>query len=227
MNLLRQGNTSYQKLIVRVDDIGEFRQNDLFAIERLESIGLRYILGVIPRRLDRRVSAVLKTLKRACIYQHGLNHVNRDIGPHKNEFPDTITTEIINEEIARGRKILQQEICKDIDGYIPPWNTISDKTLRVLERQAFKYISVKTRNQPVVTSLTPFHSTLDVMEQYRPPRCQSLAYIDRALLASVSRGERTIVTLHPEVIDPNTLSDILNLIHVHYAADALNHPDRA
>lgn len=202
------------RVIVRIDDVGDSRPNDLYTISELEQVQVPYLIAAIPDRMTPSVATFLSAACNAVVFQHGSSHTNRARDERKNEFPDQLDKEFIRGELLRGKHILEQHLGREIDGYIPPWNRIEEKALRTLEELHFKYLSAGTLMPRATTSLVRLDSKVDVMAGYRPAICKTINDFESALRSAVSENEFVIVTIHPEIIDRQQIVSYLDIVNL-------------
>lgn len=87
----------------------------------------------IPHLLDAHRSGIIE------IAQHGYSHSSSRMGAN-SEFAGVSESQQ-QSLILAGRKILEEAFQTKITGFVPPWNTYDQATLRVLMQAGFSYIS--------------------------------------------------------------------------------------
>ncbi len=76
------------------------------------------------------------------VAQHGYSHaaLTRSSTGSQSEFQD-VPIEEQTRRIDEGRRLLEATFSSPIHGFIPPWNTYDAKTVRILEKGGYTYLS--------------------------------------------------------------------------------------
>ena len=105
------------------------------------------------------------------IAMHGFTHKKRNVLSNgiPSEFAGLPEAEQLD-LIQRGASHLRDVFGKKIHGFVPPWNTYDQITLRVLDRCGFSYVSAGWE------SLVKYHDKLQIL----PGTC-NLSYVQNAV----------------------------------------------
>jgi peptidoglycan/xylan/chitin deacetylase (PgdA/CDA1 family) len=178
-------------------------------IDWMETTECPYLLAVIPNALSWWMKRRLRTCKYAVVFQHGVTHRNRSHHEYSDEFPSELGRERISSELRRGRQALEKSLGIKINGYVPPWNQISEDALRVLEDMEYKILSANTIRS---TSLRQIPVHVDVYSQYRPVTVRSNIEIHHDIEEELHRSELVGVVLHPMSVPRKKMAQFQELI---------------
>lgn len=197
------------QLFFRLDDIGRADRTTFQVIECLESLDHPYILAVIPDALGWRMKRFLRTKYNAVVFQHGVNHKNK-AGPNlPDEFPSECGRNQIEAAIRRGRRSIQRALEREVFGYVPPWNRVSEVALRVLEDEGFRVLSADSIS---TTTLYQLPVSVDVYSGYRPITVRSNLEIGADIARCLQTSPLAGVMLHPLSIPKSNVPQLLELI---------------
>lgn len=152
----------------RIDDVYATRLDLMRVLALFERLELPVILGVIPARLTREMANHLAVRPMFTIFQHGVAHKNYVADGRKDEFPTSRPDDDTRQQIAEGRRRLEDDIGRLVSGYIPPWNTVSDGLLRALAALNFTHISAGRSAFPA-GPLQTLPIAVDPLSSYAPP----------------------------------------------------------
>jgi hypothetical protein len=181
-------------LFFRLDDIGCAQASVAGFIRFLESLERPYILGIIPDSLTWRMKHFLRSTRHALLFQHGTSHKNRSDLDAQDEFPPALGRHIIEFELRRGREILQRALKRDVTGYVPPWNRLSDIALHVLEAEGYRILSGNSLCETDMLQM-PIH--VDVYSQYNPVVLRPSEEIQEEIESIVAPHRIFGVMMHP------------------------------
>jgi len=181
-------------LFFRLDDIGGAQASVFGFIRFMESLERPYILGIIPYLLTWRMKHFLRSTRHALFFQHGTSHKNRSDSAAEDEFPAALGRRIIQSELRRGRLSLQKALKRDVTGYVPPWNRLSDVALRVLEAEGYRILSGNSLFKTEMAQM-PIH--VDVYSQYSPVVLRPSEEIQQEIEKTAGTHRVFGVMMHP------------------------------
>ncbi len=196
-------------IFFRLDDIGPSDRTSFRFIEHLESLERPYVLAVIPDALAWRMKRFLRRTRHAALYQHGVTHRSHARVEPLDEFPSECGTQHIETAIRRGKQSLEKALGREISGYVPPWNRLSEPALRVLEQENFRVLSA---DSILPTTLCQIPVSVDVYSAYRPVTVRSNAAINTEITDRLRTADLTGVMLHPRSVPRRQLPQLLELI---------------
>jgi peptidoglycan/xylan/chitin deacetylase (PgdA/CDA1 family) len=162
------------------------------------------------------------------VHQHGFAHVNHEPEGRKCEFGPSRTPQQQRDDVARGRVQLTELLGELPPVFTPPWNRCADWTPTVLRGLGFSVLSRDaSAGRADVPGLVELPITVDWFAKRKK------VPVDRdgraALIAEgVRSGEPVGVMLHHEVMSPDDLADLdqlLALLGVHGRV-SVEHLDR-
>jgi len=104
----------------------------------------------------------------------------------EDEFPETMDINVIKREILTGKRILEDIVGMPINGYIPPYNRTSLKTVKVLHELGFqKYSAVRGSTYAFQCNKDITH---DIISCYHPLCYKEL----NKLYQDVKKGQKQI-----------------------------------
>ncbi len=122
-------------------------------LRKVEARGLQYHLGIVPALLNREMLGFLNSLEYMVPAAHGYDHAypkyaplleaagdpynQRTVGVF-NEFKGQPYARILS-RLSEGRKILEDELGRAVEGYIPPCNKAGRRTARALMEAGYRY----------------------------------------------------------------------------------------
>lgn len=134
---------------IRVDDFPNTKnepQHTLDAFAKfndtlLELIGeKKYLLGVIPSKLYSQEINFLRDKTNCIIGMHGVDHNEKFLDVHNNEFPSYLTQNDVAFKMRRGKDIVDGIRKSTI--YMPPRNIIDKRTWDAAKECGFRYYTV-------------------------------------------------------------------------------------
>lgn len=131
----------------RIDDLGLANEKYTALTDILIKYHFKHSVAAIPNEINETITNAEHELCE--IWQHGFAHHNHS-SDKKSEYPDSRNRKNIKDELLKGRKILEQKFKNFSNGFIPPWNRISDESLDLLAELNFQYYSAdKLRETPL------------------------------------------------------------------------------
>ncbi|MCE1189611.1 MAG: DUF2334 domain-containing protein [Ignavibacteria bacterium] len=186
-------------IIFRIDDFGidnaEFYQG-LFAV--LKQKNIRMTLAVVPFKQGNEDTLAL-TSKQREILQSGIDmgvvEMAMHGATHRNNNTELAPSEYISrpmekqyQELRRGKSELERVFHKEVNIFVPPWNTYDENTLWALEKAGFKIISGALYGAPAVNNgirYLPYSTTLDDINR-----------VLQTIPAVLNEGKVVVVLLH-------------------------------
>lgn len=156
-----------KRIYHRFDDIYKYSDNLEKFLKRIDKLDVPYILGIVPGRIEEKTIKLINSLKNSIIFQHGYLHINKVDNGWLDEFPEMESTNNIKEKLTIGKKLIEDNFFIKVEGYIPPWNNTSHKTIRILEDLGFNIYSSQLNN-PVTTKMEELNIMFDIVEKYEP-----------------------------------------------------------
>jgi peptidoglycan/xylan/chitin deacetylase (PgdA/CDA1 family) len=204
-----RGELLLSHLFFRFDDIGESNRNAFRFIDLMETLERPYVLGVIPQALGWWMKRRLRALRHAVIYQHGTMHRNRLTKEAPDEFPSELGRTRIASELRRGRQSMENALGIAVTGYVPPWNSVSEVALRVLEEANYRVLSADAIHS---TSLRQIPVHVDVYSRYRPVTVRPNPEIESDISVNLQKEPLVGVMLHPMSVPRENMSQLQDLI---------------
>jgi hypothetical protein len=199
--------------------------------DRFVAAALPVDLAVIPaalaaepaRRLRRRVAASGGLV---ALHQHGYSHANHERAGRKHEFGPARSAERQRDDIARGRRLLDERLGPAVAPiFTPPWNRCTPVTARCVAELGFRVLSRDATAAPlgrVDPQLIELPVNVDWFARRKGVR------LDRwqlgALLGGAAAGPDPVgVMLHHTITDDRGMAavgELLALVAGHPAARA-------
>lgn len=134
---------------IRVDDFPNTKgepQHTLDAFAKFNDTlleltgGKKYLLGVIPSRLNTEAVHFLRNESHCIVGMHGVDHDERCLDAYNNEFPSYLTQYDVRFKMQRGKDIVENIRKSTI--YMPPRNIIDKRTWDAAKECGFRYYTV-------------------------------------------------------------------------------------
>lgn len=131
---------------IRVDDFPHTKGEPQHSIENFRKfervirdiVGVNFLLGVIPNRLEGEHIRYLRDESSAVIGMHGVSHDENSLNIHQNEFPPVIFSDDAVLDILRDtRGMLAVQVGSPVDVYMPPRNIIDQRTIDAARQAGF------------------------------------------------------------------------------------------
>lgn len=190
-------------IFFRDDDVDEdeetlWRLLDIFAVRRVP-----IVLGVIPARLTNEGITLLKQFSDTVeIVQHGWQHVNHETTGRKCEFGASRTFAEQFNDIARGKKCLDEAFGENwFPAFIPPWNRCTPDTHEALNQLSFRVLST-LRGKDLAEDFRgqKIPVTLDIYEWRVGAKCKPEAQILSELRQQITQDFPIGIMLHHKVM---------------------------
>ncbi len=101
----------------------------------------RYLLGVIPGRCSVEDVLMLRNETDCVIGMHGIDHDERALDIHRNEFPSYLSQANVSERLMEAAKALEGVIGRPVRIYMPPRNLIDQRTVNCLHSCGFDWFT--------------------------------------------------------------------------------------
>jgi len=151
----------------RIDDIGDFNTSAMEVLNIFAEFNIECIVGVIPQLLSNRMAYHLKKFSNLTVFQHGFNHENNNSPGYPDEFPENRPKIDVEKDLKIGRRILEDSLSQEVNGYIPPWNQTSLQTIELLENLGFTTFSASQRFKHL-TKMKQLNVDIDTAISYMP-----------------------------------------------------------
>jgi peptidoglycan/xylan/chitin deacetylase (PgdA/CDA1 family) len=197
------------RLFFRFDDIGAANRSAFRFLDLMETLERPYVLAVIPRALGWWMKRRLRTLRYAVIFQHGTTHRNSVTPEAPDEFPSELGRPRIASGLRRGRQSIENALGIAVTGYVPPWNSISEVALRVLEEENYRVLSADAIHS---TSLRQIPVHVDVYSRYQPVTVRPNLEIEADIAANLQQLPLVGVMLHPMSVPRENMAQLQSLI---------------
>ncbi len=140
------GDQGVLSIVFRADDIGVVDDNYTRLMHLFSAHDLDLCLAVVPQWMTKERWAAMKPFQPErsiwCWHQHGLSHTNHQATGKKAEFGSARTNEAIFQDLAQGKRHLEQILGPLFDPiFTPPWNRCSEATIKALQTLGFSAIS--------------------------------------------------------------------------------------
>ncbi len=165
-------------------------------------------VAVIPKNLTNSGLRLLRDIKHAQpdlleLGQHGYQHLNHESEGRKCEFGVSRSFEEQFNDIANGKKILEetlQEYFAPI--FTPPWNRCTKDTLRAVEELGFKILSRDNSNPPTTSySFQEISITLDFFTWKEGAKMKQPRDLTEELVRQLNTNRPVGLLLHHNVMD--------------------------
>ncbi len=169
-------------------------------------------LAVIPAGLTPAGLRLLKDMKRAGgdlveLGQHGYQHVNHETEGRKCEFGASRSFAEQFEDIAKGKKILEENLLEQFAPiFTPPWNRCTKVTFKVLDQLGFKILSKDNSSPATGYSFREVSITLDLYTWKNGARMKEPEVIISELVKQLSSLEPVGLLLHHKVMDADAFT---------------------
>jgi len=219
--------TASVDLFVRDDDAGWENDRLFCLLDVVQSREMPIDLAAIPAALTPPFAADLRRTLAASnglvsVHQHGLAHANHEPDGRKSEFGPSRSTADQRDDIATGRRILEDMLGAKGNGvFTPPWNRCTAETAAALVDLGFAVLS-RDRTAPAlgVAALGELTVGLD----WTGRRGLALGAIGwgQSIARAVAQASAPVgLMLHHAVMtqaDHQLLGELLDLLAAHPAA---------
>jgi predicted glycosyltransferase/peptidoglycan/xylan/chitin deacetylase (PgdA/CDA1 family) len=164
-------------------------------------------VAVIPTGLTPAGVRLLKDMKRAGsdlveLGQHGYQHLNHESEGRKCEFGASRSFAEQFEDIARGKKILEERLLEQFAPiFTPPWNRCTKDTFKALEQLGFKILSKDNSVPATGYSFQEVSITLDLYTWKNGARMKEPEVFVSELVKQLSASQPVGLLLHHKVMD--------------------------
>lgn len=125
---------------IRVDDFPQTKGEPQHTLQAFREFhreltaltGVRYLLGVIPKRCTPEDLLFLRNETDCVIGMHGIHHDEAKLDMYQNEFPQYFSQQDIGRMLLEASDALDHAIGRRTDVYMPPRNRIDRRTVDVL-----------------------------------------------------------------------------------------------
>lgn len=180
----------------RVDDVGPEDEAVHGVLALLQQRGEPAIAAVIPGHLRQGTVRAMRKLPDVAVFQHGFEHVNHARpGEWNDEFPASLGAGRIEEDLSRGRAMLEDRIGVSVKGYVPPWNRTSGLAHAAMGRLGFEVISGNRRYRPR-TAVPRRDISVDVVTCCSPVQFRRIEDILGDIRAAQARGGPVGIMYH-------------------------------
>ncbi len=201
--------SDFNRVIVRIDDIGQFDLGGDRIIRNLCKAGIRVTCAVVPTWLtassvDFLTQVALDFPGHIEIHQHGYSHKNYGGNYEKYEFGINRSLKQQQRDIAKGYEILQVTF-GDVffPAFTPPFNAFDNSTLIALKTVGFRAISSFADHEPSC-AFPEFLPDIDCF-QWNPVREKTWKEIALEWYKGTSKALRGFI-LHPRFMSPESIS---------------------
>jgi hypothetical protein len=122
-------------------------------------------LAIVPSDIDRGLAARMAASPSVYAMQHGFAHVNHEPkGTGASEVGELRDLELQAEDLREGwRRMLRADLPNLLPVFVPPWNRIADKTVRILPELGYTVLSdfYRRPNPSPVKGLMYFNAHID------------------------------------------------------------------
>jgi peptidoglycan/xylan/chitin deacetylase (PgdA/CDA1 family) len=135
--------------------------------------------------------------------QHGWRHVNHELEGRKCEFGASRSYERQLEDIARGRRRMNEAFGNGWSPvFTPPWNRCTEETFRALDQLGYAALSKSRGKQPVPGyKFREISITLDLYRWEGEPAMKSPEVIVDELVTQMDELKTIGIMLHHKVMD--------------------------
>lgn len=159
--------------------------------------GKRYLLGVIPKRCSPEDVLFLRNETDCVIGMHGIDHDERLLDIHNNEFPSYLTERSVGERLMEAAAALDAATGRHSLFYMPPRNMIDQRTINCLQACFFLGFTAGPETDPHVLERNR-ESAIESLPPYEYGRTDELLQCEAHLriMEKSDRGHDVFLALH-------------------------------
>ncbi len=189
---------------IRVDDFPQTKgepQHTLAAFRLFHKTltecigGKRYLLGVIPGRMNVDDVLFLRNETDCVIGMHGIDHDETKLDTFQNEFPPYLSQHEVGRLLSQGREALIAGTGRLCNIYMPPRNKINLRTALLLSNSGFHWFTSGPETEKQVRIL---HSSIHSEPPHEYGRSDEMLQRESHthLIEACEAGRDVVVTLH-------------------------------
>lgn len=187
---------------IRVDDFPQTKgepQHTLQAFRQFHAeltalIGCTYLLGVIPGRCSVDDILFLRNETDCVIGMHGINHDERLLDAHGNEFAPYLSKLDVRRQLLDAHSALSSAVGRPVPYYMPPRNAIDMRTASVLNGMFDAFTSGPETDRRVMDRFAHIHS--EYPHEYGRTDEMLARESHRVLVERCDAGRFPVLTLH-------------------------------
>ncbi|HEY6195378.1 MAG TPA: glycosyltransferase [Candidatus Eisenbacteria bacterium] len=213
----REGRTI--DIFLRNDDVGKEDRGLRRLLDLTLARGVPLSLEVIPGVLNGSKEMLLQEYKHFFptlleLNQHGWEHRNHELNGTKSEFGANRSYAQQLEDIARGKRLLEQAFPDRFHAvFTPPWNRCTEDTLHALDQLGFRVLS-RSRGHAEATGhrFREIPITLDLFRWKGGVVLRPSDEILADLMSQMNEGVTIGLMLHHQVMGPDAFAFLEDLL---------------
>jgi predicted glycosyltransferase len=176
-------------------------------------------VAVIPKTLTHAGVRLLRDVKHAQpelleLGQHGFQHLNHELEGRKCEFGESRSFEEQLNDIASGKKILEETLQEYFAPvFTPPWNRCTKDTLKIIEQLGFEILS-RDNNHLLLTvyKFQEISTTLDFFTWKDGAKLKNPKGLTEELIKQLNTNRPIGLLLHHKVMDAEAFAFLDELL---------------
>lgn len=186
-------------------------------LDALGGSGLPVDLAAIPTAVG---DATARLIASRCtagaaigVHQHGFSHANHETAARKCEFGGARPENAQRQDLAAGRRLLQERFGERLDGFFtPPWNRCSTATPGLLARLGYTALS-RDRGAPAQHDLPEIAVDVDWSRRYREGGAgRAMAACVDAIADCRRAGRPFGLMLHHAAMQPDEIDALVAIL---------------